>query len=401
MAGTYRGGIDRGQFGRQEPMQPDPWSNRILTPQVNAIVKNTFVNVIDASDEEDRATLRRSASDGDLSKSSGESPEQVVGYFLPSLWSSSGSSVNRTQGTRETAPWLRGHAAASASGGALSGSASNSGRPLPLSLSKPTAAPAPTPNDGHPPPSSSSLPLPRRVGMLQGGPPAAIPLREPLVTEYEPYEPSSADPYPDAPDPMPFWNAGGLTRDYVPRNDIDASRQPAPGLLTRVSAAMKQAMDKAECEAPNPNGCPPVDENSAMLAGRIYAELKGRISMEKLEELAQAGVLAQIPRNATNELSSAGSIHHAAGTCTPCAYWFKGICKYGISCLYCHFAHNGQRSKRLRPSKQTRVRIRKWDEKKAAENGTELPPGDLDRTSCEDADSSHDEGPPRAHRESL
>mmetsp|Transcript_31367 Transcript_31367/g.73166 ORF Transcript_31367/g.73166 Transcript_31367/m.73166 type:complete len:206 (-) Transcript_31367:138-755(-) len=66
-----------------------------------------------------------------------------------------------------------------------------------------------------------------------------------------------------------------------------------------------------------------------------------------------------IPFNADGELTSVGSIAHGTGECFPCAYWFKGICKYGLNCTSCHFVHEGQKSKRLRPSKHVRMRFRR------------------------------------------
>mmetsp|Transcript_21784 Transcript_21784/g.49586 ORF Transcript_21784/g.49586 Transcript_21784/m.49586 type:complete len:193 (-) Transcript_21784:59-637(-) len=78
---------------------------------------------------------------------------------------------------------------------------------------------------------------------------------------------------------------------------------------------------------------------------------------------------ARIPRNANGELTSIGSSGHVAGDCFPCGYWFKGICKYGVKCTSCHFVHEGQKSKRLRPSKHVRKRMRRaQDRQQQSEN---------------------------------
>ncbi|CAE8632983.1 unnamed protein product [Polarella glacialis] len=74
----------------------------------------------------------------------------------------------------------------------------------------------------------------------------------------------------------------------------------------------------------------------------------------ELEELASSGILSLIPRSAEGELASVGSIRHPAD-CSPCLFWFKNACPRSVSCTYCHFRHLGQRSKRIRPSKRTRV----------------------------------------------
>lgn len=68
-------------------------------------------------------------------------------------------------------------------------------------------------------------------------------------------------------------------------------------------------------------------------------------------------VLSSIPKNEFGHLTSMGSCQHDT-SCTPCAYWFKGICKNGLACQSCHFVHDGQRAKRLRPSKLARERYR-------------------------------------------
>mmetsp|Transcript_80355 Transcript_80355/g.186589 ORF Transcript_80355/g.186589 Transcript_80355/m.186589 type:complete len:320 (-) Transcript_80355:111-1070(-) len=70
-------------------------------------------------------------------------------------------------------------------------------------------------------------------------------------------------------------------------------------------------------------------------------------------------LLARIPRNERGELTSIGSIGHEAGQCNACPFWFKGVCLNGLACRNCHFLHDGQRPRRLRPSKQARERLRK------------------------------------------
>mmetsp|Transcript_25198 Transcript_25198/g.66980 ORF Transcript_25198/g.66980 Transcript_25198/m.66980 type:complete len:335 (-) Transcript_25198:260-1264(-) len=108
------------------------------------------------------------------------------------------------------------------------------------------------------------------------------------------------------------------------------------------------------------------NRRSERLIEEALREFGGVADRDELIELDDQGLLTRVPRNHAGSLSSVGSIDHAPGKCTPCAYWYKGICKYGIMCLYCHFAHEGQRALRLRPSKQTRLRIKKREEEAAA-----------------------------------
>jgi len=70
-------------------------------------------------------------------------------------------------------------------------------------------------------------------------------------------------------------------------------------------------------------------------------------------------LLKEIPLDESGNLTSLGSLHHKEGECSPCQFWFKGVCINGLACNHCHFAHEGQRPRRLRPSKQGRLRMKK------------------------------------------
>mmetsp|Transcript_63141 Transcript_63141/g.150533 ORF Transcript_63141/g.150533 Transcript_63141/m.150533 type:complete len:244 (+) Transcript_63141:151-882(+) len=90
--------------------------------------------------------------------------------------------------------------------------------------------------------------------------------------------------------------------------------------------------------------------------------------------------LSDVPTNDVGELTSVGSKEHEQGLCKPCAFWFKGACSYTIACRHCHRLHDGQKNKRLRPSKQRRQQL-----KDQMQNCDEL---------SEDANSSAGEVPP-------
>eukprot|EP00435_Cladocopium_sp_Y103_P064715 s251_g26.t1 len=72
-------------------------------------------------------------------------------------------------------------------------------------------------------------------------------------------------------------------------------------------------------------------------------------------------ILSNLPKDEAGRLTSLGSVLHEDGQCKPCAYWFKGLCKNGVACHNCHMVHEGQRPKRLRPSKQARMQLVKGD----------------------------------------
>jgi len=82
------------------------------------------------------------------------------------------------------------------------------------------------------------------------------------------------------------------------------------------------------------------------------------MDIHNLQTLDNQGLLAQIPRNEEGEICSIGSTKHDSGECSPCLFWFKKQCAKGLFCDYCHFRHKGQRMKRIRPSKKTRMQMR-------------------------------------------
>lgn len=97
------------------------------------------------------------------------------------------------------------------------------------------------------------------------------------------------------------------------------------------------------------------DETSEDLVARYGNAFD--IPREVLRELEQQGLLRDIPISSSG-LTSVGSIGHAQGKCVPCPYWFRDMCTHGVRCHHCHFVHEGQKPKRLRPSKNTRHRIK-------------------------------------------
>lgn len=91
--------------------------------------------------------------------------------------------------------------------------------------------------------------------------------------------------------------------------------------------------------------------------------------LDKLEQLQRDGILSEIPRDEFGSLTSAGSLLHATQECRPCVYWFRDSCTKGVGCLHCHFRHAGQRNKRIRPSKATRLRMKVQEEIVARQTG--------------------------------
>lgn len=85
-------------------------------------------------------------------------------------------------------------------------------------------------------------------------------------------------------------------------------------------------------------------------------QLQEQLTTQPPEEEA---MLAQVPYNDEGERASLGSRLHP-DSCNPCIFWFKdkALCNKGAMCDFCHFRHPGQKNKRIRPSKNTRLQMR-------------------------------------------
>eukprot|EP00931_Biecheleriopsis_adriatica_P027328 TRINITY_DN16458_c0_g2_i1.p1 TRINITY_DN16458_c0_g2~~TRINITY_DN16458_c0_g2_i1.p1 ORF type:complete len:296 (-),score=45.85 TRINITY_DN16458_c0_g2_i1:185-1072(-) len=88
-----------------------------------------------------------------------------------------------------------------------------------------------------------------------------------------------------------------------------------------------------------------------------YHEETG-MAVVDLKLLYEKGLLTKIPRNDEGELSSVGSMGHAAASCTPCLFWSKKQCRKGLACSHCHFRHpEDKKIKLVKPSKQAQQPI--------------------------------------------
>lgn len=88
---------------------------------------------------------------------------------------------------------------------------------------------------------------------------------------------------------------------------------------------------------------------------QLHQQLTQPASAAGEEEAA----LTQVPYNDEGEPASLGSRLHP-DSCNPCIFWFKdkALCNKGVMCDFCHFRHPGQKNKRIRPSKNTRLQMR-------------------------------------------
>jgi len=103
---------------------------------------------------------------------------------------------------------------------------------------------------------------------------------------------------------------------------------------------------------------------------RLQQQLAGQQTTGVSQPSDEDALLSQIPFNDEGERASLGSRLHP-DNCNPCIFWFKDktFCNKGIMCDFCHFKHPGQKNKRIRPSKNTRLQMRAAQ---AARGGAEI-----------------------------
>eukprot|EP00450_Noctiluca_scintillans_P029168 CAMPEP_0194538316 /NCGR_PEP_ID=MMETSP0253-20130528/77809_1 /TAXON_ID=2966 /ORGANISM="Noctiluca scintillans" /LENGTH=198 /DNA_ID=CAMNT_0039384417 /DNA_START=9 /DNA_END=605 /DNA_ORIENTATION=- len=86
------------------------------------------------------------------------------------------------------------------------------------------------------------------------------------------------------------------------------------------------------------------------------------IVYHKLLSLPQAHAEPPTDNAVVKSHPSLGSISHP-NDCVPCLFWFKDQCKKASMCKHCHYVHVGQRIKRIKKSKRTRMHLREQGEK--------------------------------------
>jgi len=82
------------------------------------------------------------------------------------------------------------------------------------------------------------------------------------------------------------------------------------------------------------------------------------VEVDSLSLVDTETMLDMIPKDVDGQLTSMGALLHSAGTCSPCLFRLKSRCNKSWRCTYCHLPHKVKRSKRIRPSKATRLQLR-------------------------------------------
>lgn len=185
--------------------------------------------------------------------------------------------------------------------------------------------------------------------------------------------------------------SGSMSRLSRPRSSSDQSRRKkeAGDVLPQRSGSIGRRKDSPGRRSGNQQ---PTEKEEAQFA--LYSKLMNLagnrgVPDKLLHKMDQNGELRHhIPLDADGQVTSLGSIPHlkepAGADCRPCAFLFKGRCLKSELCLYCHFKHPERKPKRLRPSKNTRMR-----RARLMQNYLQGTDGDQGANECEsDADVS-------------
>jgi hypothetical protein len=323
------------------PFEADP---------VKIIIKNSFIQAVVAVDGDRK--LQRSASDSDVaSSSSSQDKADKSLYWLPSLSSSecSTQSKHSVKAAPVLGQWLpekraifaeECDASSASNNLTVSGQGSVLGNQVrpdlhdpAAGLSLPWAEQRRTPLRPPKPATGQSLPwVPLKVAC---GPSAevaaeAVCLRDDSTEEHSI---SNFMGHPPGPiirdDAMPSTINTGVHKESAPQEHTSADAFGSDNALWLASLS------------------------SAEFVAQIHRETG--VPIEELSELYSSGILQQVPRD-EGVLTSIGSIDHASGNCRACVFWFRMSCVKSLNCPYCHLVHDGQRQKRIRPSKSTRQR---------------------------------------------
>jgi len=337
-----------------------------------AFVKNTFIQTVDVGAWGE--VLKRSASDSDLSRSSGE---EKMKFWLPSGLSSASSSSTDMKQHRSSMPLQQWQSYA------LTGRLSDNSEMTPDVFCMPEVLRPQPPTDmldvdgfqgGWSPLPS---PLPRRTPNSRGGN---------LGTKSWPPQgdiAALASPQPSVAPSGHHWRGqhAGQAFGAPGALDVFGADQATPGSVLGLPLQAPPRAPRGYGTAPLVGGAAPLSSRPPIHGGLLGASVGNRPTDQTSEPLAQdlqAAIMqsraTQLQRHENGEKSrdmvvSIGSAKHATGECSPCLFWFRKSCAKGAHCDYCHFRHKGQRNKRIRPSKKTRMQMRAFSDARGQFDG--------------------------------
>lgn len=362
---------------------------------LQAVVKNTFIEAVDVDKS---SGVRRSSSESDLSRSSAEEKMQ---FWLPSLSSersSSGSGATRDKIQLNGVPFQQWQSYVTGrlpDQGPVQGfdlspehrlftSSSSCGTEGQSSVLSSVHSRAPQRPDWRlAGTASSAAPSGAGSGMrpMRADVPA-LPSQQPFGNSQ--LRPQGASASSAAPQRLgPGDGVAGMSRQGPdadrPWEAVPTTSPPLPSKLAGMAPPLRAGPDASSGFGAGARGSAATGLYQSPEPEATDANGQGQ-QRQKDDQIVKAQ-LAMTQKNERGEYGSVGSQKHATGECSPCLFWFRQSCVKGVNCDYCHFRHKGQRNKRIRPSKKTRMQMR----------ATQGQPGP-EEDGFEDADDEDAEG---------
>lgn len=383
---SLSGGLrPRSYSDRPRSYSDQHWPQEASQP-IQTIVKNTFIQVVR---EQNEPSLRRSASDSDLDRSSDPGDDRM--------------------------PWLAASSRRKEEVTPNYGASSNQGKRSDVTSLEEEAISSPgTPSGAAPNDQVSDVSVKGRVQQRAASSWAGAPPIQTIVK----------NTFIEIVDDCP--SASGSLRRCASDSDLDRLSESGDTLGEGVklmrqvrsfsedystSSASEVLSPKASMSAPERQSVsrprvsrtaltsPEVTPRSSFSAGHGGAASKGapRVSVGDfllescgsnslhasrtgivepgLSEEVQAALRELHADEGLGEALSVGALKHAAGECEPCLFWFRGCCSRGIHCHFCHLRHLQSNRRKTRRSKKGRMQ--KWQD--------EFGSGDISDKSGSDA----------------
>lgn len=166
------------------------------------------------------------------------------------------------------------------------------------------------------------------------------------------------------------WQAGAVDTQGIVVLPLGEVTFPVVNHCTNAGPP-QAASNRLDIKPPQQQRCAMENRQSLQAAlEQKRCEMQGQRSpaagnpQQQLQVAAEQGCVTEGQRDGDEQqaIESIGSAQHSQGLCQPCVFWFKSQCVKGSQCRYCHLFHDGQKNKRIRPSKRTREQRRGPDD---------------------------------------
>jgi hypothetical protein len=157
-------------------------------------------------------------------------------------------------------------------------------------------------------------------------------------------------------------------RSSVPRAPVEqAATTDQQDLVLVVQNTFLQAKSPANAQMHRSHSDSEVD---SCASEKLLASSEDKLFI--VHDSSSNGTVAEVNPADLVEYPSLGSAAHESGSCRPCCFFDRGICRLGAECKHCHYLHPGS-LKRKGKKGRARQRARLERERLAIEEGDSEP----------------------------